>query len=97
MLLSLPQIKHLKALAHHRKPVVTVGTAGLTEPVLAEIRIALKAHELVKIKLPAIERSERGAMLAQICRATEAEPVQHIGRMGVIYRRAEKPKIQLPA
>jgi len=97
MSLTLPQIKHLKALAHHRKPVVMVGTAGVTEPVLAEIRIALQAHELVKVKLPAVERAERDAMLGQICRATEAEPVQHIGRMGVIYRRAEKPKIQLPA
>lgn len=97
MSLTIQQIKHLKALAHHRKPVVTVGAAGVTEPVLAEVRIALKAHELVKIKLPAVERGARDAMLAQICRDTEAEPVQHIGRMGVIYRRAEKPKIQLPA
>jgi RNA-binding protein len=97
MSLTIAQIKYLKALAHHRKPVVTVGAAGLTAPVLAEVRIALKAHELVKIKLPALERGERDAMLGQICRDTEAEPVQHIGRMGVIYRRAEKPKIQLPA
>ena len=97
MSLTIPQIKHLEALAHHRKPVVTVGAAGVTGPVLAEVRIALKAHELVKIKLPAVERAERDAMLVQICRDTGAEPVQHIGRMGVIYRRAEKPKIQLPA
>jgi RNA-binding protein len=97
MSLTLPQIKHLKALAHHRKPVVTVGAAGITDPVLAEIRIALAAHELVKIKLPAAERGARDTMLAHICRDTEAEPVQHIGRMGVIYRRADKAKIQLPA
>lgn len=97
MSLTVPQIKHLKALAHHRKPVVTVGAAGVTDPVLAEIRLALKAHELVKIKLPALERGERDSLLARICRDTQAESVQHIGRMGVIYRRADKPRIQLPA
>lgn len=97
MSLTPPQIKYLKGLAHHRKPVVTVGNAGLTEPVLAEVRIALRAHELVKIKLPAVEREERDALLARICLDTEAEPVQRIGRAAVIYRRAEKPRIQLPA
>jgi RNA-binding protein len=96
MPLKIAQIKYLKGLAHHRKPVVTVGNAGLTAPVLAEIRLALKAHELVKIKLPALERDERDALLARICDETEAEPVQRIGRMAVIYRRAAKPKIQLP-
>ena len=97
MSLTVHQIKYLKALAHHRKPVVTVGAAGVTDAVLAEIRIALNAHELVKIKLPAIERGERDILFERICRDTQAEPVQRIGRAGVIYRRAEKPKIQLPA
>lgn len=96
MPLTQKQIKHLKALAHHRKPVVMVGAAGVTAPVLAEIAIALKAHELIKVKLPAVERSERQALFDHICRDSQAEPVQHIGRIAVLYRRAEKPKIQLP-
>lgn len=96
MSLTVTQIKYLKSLAHHRKPVVTVGAAGVTEPVLAEVRTALKAHELVKIKLPAVERAARDTLLRRICRETEAEPVQHIGRMGIIYRRAAPPRIQLP-
>jgi RNA-binding protein len=97
MSLSQTQIKYLKGLAHHRKPVVTVGNAGLSDAVLREIRIALKAHELLKIKLPALEREERQSLFAQICDDTGADAVQHIGRMAVIYRRAETPKIQLPA
>jgi len=97
MSLTQTQIRYLKALAHHRKPVVTVGNAGLSPAVLREIQIALMAHELLKIKLPAVERDDRQSLFAQICHDADAEPVQHIGRMAIIYRRAEKPKIQLPA
>lgn len=97
MSLKPTQIQYLKGLAHHRKPVILVGAAGLSAAVLREIRSALKTHELLKIRLPAVERADRQALFEQICRDTEAEPVQHIGRMAVIYRRAEKPKIQLPA
>lgn len=91
------QIKYLKALAHHRKPVVTVGNAGLTATVLREVQIALKAHELIKIKLPALERAERQNLFETVCAETGAHAVQHIGRIAILYRRADKPKIQLPA
>lgn len=97
MALTQTQIKHLKALAHHRKPVVTIGNAGLTAAVLREIGIALKAHELVKVKLPALEREARQEIFERICSESGAESVQHIGRMAIVYRRAAKPKIQLPA
>jgi RNA-binding protein len=97
MSLKPTQIQYLKGLAHHRKPVILVGNAGLTAAVLREIEIALNAHELIKIRMPAVERADRQAMFEQICRDTRAEPVQHIGRVAVIYRRAKKPKIQLPA
>lgn len=97
MSLTQSQIKYLKGLAHHLKPVVTIGNAGLSDAVLREITVALVAHELVKIKLPAAERAARLALITQVCANTGAEAVQQIGRMAVIYRRAEKPKIQLPA
>jgi RNA-binding protein len=97
MSLKPAQIQYLKGLAHHRKPVILVGAAGLTAAVLREIEIALNAHELLKIRMPAVERADRQALFEQICRDTKAEPVQHIGRVAIIYRRAQKPKIQLPA
>jgi len=97
MSLTQTQIKHLKALAHHRNPVVMIGAAGLTPAVQREIGFALKAHELIKVKLPAIDRDERQALFEKLCTEAGAEPVQHIGRIAVLYRRAEKPKIQLPA
>lgn len=90
------QRAHLKALAHKRKPVVLVGNAGVTAPLLKELEIALERHELLKIRLPGVERAERTKMVQKICDAAGAEAVQEIGRVAVIYRAAQKPRLVLP-
>ena len=77
--------------------MVSIGGKGLSDSVAAEIEEALSHHELLKIKLPALPRPERDRLLADICSATHAVLVQTIGRVGVIYRAAEPPRIQLPA
>jgi RNA-binding protein len=97
MALTTKQKNYLRALAHHRRVIVTIGTDGLTEPVLAEIDQALGRHELLKIRVPAIHRDQRADLLEEICDALEADLVQSIGRVGVFYRRAENPKITIPA
>jgi len=97
MSLNIRQKKFLRQQAHARKPVVTVGNQGLSTAVLAETLSALKTHELLKIKLPAAARTARDALLVQLCSATGAEPVQLIGRVAIIYRPSDEPKIQLPA
>ncbi len=96
MALNVKQRQHLKALAHHRKPVVQVGNAGITAAVIKEIELALGRHELIKIRLPGVEREARSEMLKKICAAAAADAVQEIGRMAVIYRPAEKPRLKLP-
>jgi RNA-binding protein len=96
MTLNVKQRQHLKALAHHRKPVVQVGNAGITAAVIMEIEVALGHHELLKIRLPGIERDIRNEMLKKICEATGADAVQEIGRVAVIYRRAQKPRLIFP-
>jgi RNA-binding protein len=73
-----------------------VGNAGVTAPVLKEITQALDVHELLKIRLPGVERDTRHALLEQVCEATGAEAVQEIGRIAVIYRCAKKPRLVLP-
>lgn len=88
--------KHtLRGMAHDKKPVVSIGSQGLSEAVLSEIEIALEHHELIKIKLPAGDKKERTAMLAKACAETLSESVQLIGRIGVLYRKAEKSEIEL--
>ena len=96
MSLSQTQRRHLRKLAHHLKPVVTVGNAGLSESVLNEIEIALAHHELIKVRINAGDKAERQAMIDKIGEQTEAEWVLSIGHIAAFYRPAEKPKIVLP-
>jgi len=83
-------------MAHHRKPVVTIGARGLTDAVAAEVDQALTHHELVKIKLPAVPAKDRRQLVESLCSAVRAEFVQSIGRTGVIYRQSDPPAIELP-
>jgi len=90
----------LKKQAHHLKPIVQTGAAGLSEPVLAEIERALVDHELVKIKLVAEDKPAFNAEVEAACAALEAACVQQIGRTATLYRpnpdKAE-PKPAAPA
>lgn len=85
----------LKARAHALSPIVIIGNAGLTEPVLNEIASCLKIHELIKIRVMA-ERPQRETILAEICNRLNAAPVQHIGKVVVIYQpNPEAHKIEI--
>ena len=84
--LSVPERKELKAQAHHLSPVVAIGDAGLTPAVLKEIDVALRAHELIKIRVHGDDRDARAAMLTDITEHCAAGVVQHIGKLLVIYR-----------
>ncbi len=79
--------KKLKARAHALDPIIHLGGKGLTEAVIAEIGRALAAHELIKVRAGSMERDEREAALAEICARLEAQPVQHIGKVLVLYRK----------
>ncbi len=87
MTITNKQQRELKAKAHHLKPVIMLGTQGLTKNVLAAIDEALLTHELIKIKLPAADKASRTELNQQICSSTTAEQVQAIGRVLVIYRK----------
>ncbi len=82
--------KKLKARAHALDPIVYLGGKGLTEAVIAEIGRALAAHELIKVRAGGMERDEREAALTEICTKLDAQPVQHIGKVLVLYR--QKPE-----
>ena len=83
--------KKLKARAHALNPIIHLGAKGLTEAVIAEIGRALDAHELIKVRAGGMERDDREAALAEICARLGAQPVQHIGKVLVVYRK-KKPE-----
>ena len=84
--LNKQDIVELKARAHHLNPVVMVGQKGLTESVIAETDTALRAHELIKIRVLGDDRAEREEIGNALCAATDAQLVQHIGKLLVLYR-----------
>ena len=95
--LTNPQKRHLKALAHPRKPVVIIGDSGVTPAVLHEILLALDHHELIKIRVNAEDREAREAMIEEICATTEAALIQRVGHVATLFRRnPETPRIELP-
>ena len=90
MNLSKQQIKRLKATSHQLKPVVMIGQNGLTEAVQKEIEIAIEHHELIKIRIPASDKASKKQLIDSICARHNADPVQAIGNVAVIYRRNVK-------
>lgn len=81
--LNTKEILELKARAHHLHPVVMVGQQGLTDAVIKETDAALTAHELIKVRVFGDDRAER----IEICEAVDAQPVRHIGKLLVLWRK----------
>lgn len=96
MNLSNKQKQFLKAKAHELKPIILLGGNGLTEGVMAEIDLALEHHELIKVKVPSIDRDEKVAIMDAIVREAKAQKVQVIGHILVIYRAAKEKKLHIP-
>jgi putative YhbY family RNA-binding protein len=82
------QRRFLRARAHALKPVVSISQNGLSESVLKEIGICLDSHELIKIRIYNDDREERERLLDDICEQLGAAPVQHIGKLLVVWRPA---------
>ena len=80
------QRKVHKAAAHHLAPVVHIGAEGLTPAVTKEADAALKAHGLIKIRVFSDDREERASMLERLAASLGAAPVQHIGKLLVLWR-----------
>ena len=92
MKLTTKQIAHLRGLAHNLSPVVMIGSNGLTENVLKEIELNLKAHELIKIQVAGDDRDARKLMYDEICDKANAIAVHHIGKQLVVYRQSDTIK-----
>ncbi|MBX3623702.1 MAG: YhbY family RNA-binding protein [Rhizobacter sp.] len=80
------QRKEIRAQAHHLEPVVRIGGEGLTQAVIKETDAALKAHGLIKVRVFSDERDAREAMFATLCDQLGAAPIQHIGKLLILWR-----------
>ena len=98
MQLTEKQRRHLKGLAHPLKPVILMGNSGLTEAVVAETSRALADHELIKVRLPGLDRNERDVALKTLADRTGSAFVTRIGHTAVLFRPRDKvSRYVLPA
>lgn len=84
-----------RADAHHLDPVVMIGNDGLTPAVRREADLALTAHGLIKVRVFSDERATREQLFSELCQQLDAAPVQHIGKLLVLWRPVpEKEKVE---
>lgn len=98
MSLTSKQRAHLRTLAHHLKPVVLVGSDGVTQAVMDSVMEAFNTRELLKVKLQeSAPLDVREAADAISNGLDDVHSVQTIGRTMVLYRPdPDDPEIQLP-
>lgn len=95
--LSPAQRSDLRSQAHALKPVVLVGAEGLTDAVLKEIGVHLDAHQLIKIRVFGDERQTRVDIYDEICDRLNAAPIQHIGKLLVVWKPEKVAAERAPA
>ncbi len=75
-----------RANAHHLDPVVMIGGDGLTAAVQKEVDAALSAHGLIKVRILGDDRAAREQIYQQLADELNAAPIQHIGKLIVLWR-----------
>jgi len=80
------QIRHLRGLGHHLKPLAMLGREGITDNLLKAVEEVLVAHELVKVKIQENFPDDRHAGAAAVADACGAALVQVLGRIFLLYR-----------
>ncbi|MBW3534588.1 MAG: ribosome assembly RNA-binding protein YhbY [Gemmatimonadetes bacterium] len=98
MSLTPKQRAHLRSLAHHLKPVVHVGSEGVTDALLRNVEEAFNTRELLKVKvLEGAPEDARDSADAIVAALDGVQVAQTIGRTAVLYRPfSEEPEIELP-
>ena len=84
--LSSNKKKELRKRAYSLKPFVMIGQHGLTDAVLAEIDVALNAHELIKIRIRGEDKNKSAEKCLQIEKLLNTEVIHQIGFITVLYR-----------
>ncbi len=88
------QRKTLKGDAHDLNPVVMIGNDGLTPAVIKEAKLAISHHGLIKIRVFGDDREARIAIYEELCDKLDAAPVQHIGKLLVIWRPKDELEVE---
>ena len=87
-MLGTAEKKRLRGEGHKLKPLLTVGTAGVTEAVLKAATELFQDRELVKLRFEIADRAARKTAIHAVAESIGAELVHTIGKTGLYYRPA---------
>ena len=93
------QRAYLRGLGNALDPVMQIGKDGVTENVLNGVYLLLEARELVKIKMLKNCDYETKSLANEIAQKLDAEVVQVIGNIFILYKKSTKKgfkHIELP-
>ena len=93
--LTIQERKRLRQIGHALNPVVMIGGQGLSEAVVEETLRALNDHELIKVKVAGEDREARATTITSLSQETEAEIVQTIGKIVLLYKKAKQQNPKL--
>ena len=80
------QKKQLRRFGHELTPLVNIGKEGLTDNVIESIDEALRAKELIKVKLLNTAPIDKHSAAREIPQRTGSLLVQLIGKTVLLYR-----------
>ena len=91
------QKRFLRKEAHHFSPIFQVGKQGVNDNLIAQLNDVLEKRELIKINILQNVFEDKEEIAQQIVRGTNAELVQIIGNIVILYKPSEENKqIELP-
>lgn len=95
-MLTPKQKAQLKSLANGLEPSLSIGKGAVDANVFQALSNALKAHELVKVRILVSVAEEKETFAKELAKGTESELVQIIGHVVIFYKaRKDKPAIIL--
>lgn len=97
MMLTGKQKRYLRSLAHHLNPIFQVGKGGVNDHLIRHIEEALETRELIKVAVLNNCAEDRREIADKLASGANAELVQVIGSVIVLYKESKEQKtIELP-
>ena len=98
-MITTKQRAYLRSLGSTMSPIFQIGKGGIEENFLIQVKQALEARELIKIKVLENSGLDTREASEMICKAVGCEGIQAIGNKIVLYKQSsnlKKRKIELP-